>query len=128
MAGFTYEELEKVSLAYDEHRYWHVTLPRIQEAISNVDDDGLRKLLADKGTGRTLRQQVVEKLALEAAPWHLRPDEAPVKRERALPLEGISASAARGIVQAVREGLVPHVLWLQVQPVYQRIKAAAQAP
>lgn len=126
----TLEQLEKIALAYEERLYLEVTLPGIRTSMANMTDEACADLLRDSRNSRqrvkTVRDKAFELLVEEAAPWHLRRHavEKP-KSEPVLPLEGISRSAARGVVQAAKGGLLSHANWLRVHHVYEQIRVTA---
>lgn len=130
MNSLTFEQLEKVALAYEERLYLEVTLPGIRASMANMTDEACADLLRTAKHGqkhaRTVRDKAFELLAEEAAPWHLRRSPAKeAKRAPVLPLSGISRSAARGLVQAVKAGLVSQANWLKIYPVFERVRVTA---
>lgn len=124
-------QLEKVALAYEERLYLEVTLPGIRASMANMTDEACSDVLrqARHPSGRrvkTVRDKAYEYLAREAAPWHLRPDDATKPaRPPVLPLEGISTSAARGIVEATKGGLLSAKNWIRIYKVYEQIRVKA---
>lgn len=127
MSDLTISRLLDVQAAYAERLFLEVALPGLKASFVNVDDKGAQEILRDTKKAETVRDRAFRKLMLDAMPVHMRPDDTPAReaRERVEPLPGISVSAARGIVQAVNEGLVSHANWIQIHHVFEQIRVTA---
>lgn len=121
----------EVSAAYAERLYHEVHLPALRASFVNVDDKAAAEIVAEASRPggsvkpKTVRDKALELLSEAIKPLHLREVATVVKPPPLLPLEGISESAARGIVQAVHAGLVQHENWLRIYGVYERIRVKA---
>lgn len=104
-----------------------MNLPGLKISFANMSDAACRDVLSGGGQAKPVRQRAFKKLVEELMPAHMRDEPAEERKGTAVePLESISASAARGLVQAAVDGLMTHEQWIAVAPVMPRVEAAAR--
>lgn len=121
----TISALQRVAAAYSEKLFHEVNAPALRVSFANVTDDDAKKIIQGVKENNSVRNAAFKILLNEITPPHMRDDQPSKPRELVLPLDGISASAARGLVQAVNAGLVNHSNWLNIYGVYERIRVTA---
>lgn len=121
--GMTYSEIHA---AIDGHKLRRLNDMQfnVAEIVSNMDDEGVRKALFGGSSGGAARQKLIEKMLRPYLPSFMLPEVA--QAEAAKPIEGLSPKAAEGIMQAVERDIVPHMQWLAIHPVWQRVLATSR--
>jgi hypothetical protein len=106
--------------AFRERTYWQVRA-QMSLILQNVDDKGIDKILS-KAPGDPKRGQAMDLLMAPYAPlWRRQKAEG----SRALPIPGMTARAATGLVLAAERDLIDHASWLGLVKLWDRVIATS---
>ena len=120
----------EVSAAYEERVYFEVTLPRLRQAVGEMQESTMRDLLAGKAAPHaSLREKVLKRLTREVMPAHLR--YALAEREAAAedavedPIPHMTPAVARAVVAFFKRPH-PNAAWIPVWKDFDAIKRRAR--
>lgn len=121
--SYTYSEIVATIDAHKLRRFNDMYF-NVSNIVSQMSDENVRDALNGSGGGNPQRGKLVEKMLRPYTPTFMLPEVMDSKSHA--PIEGLSAKAAEGIMQAIERRLVPHEQWLMLAPIWQRILATAR--
>jgi len=96
----------------------------VLDIVSNMSDESVSDSLHGRTSGSPARGRLIQQMMKPYSPSFMLDDIAKVMRAK--PIEGLSAKAAEGIMQAIERKLVPDEQWLTIHKLWSRIHATAR--
>jgi hypothetical protein len=97
----------------------------VSGVLSNMTDDNVKEAMQGGSRGNPLRARLLDRMMRPYTPSFLLREIAEARSAK--PIPGLSPKVAEGIMQAIERKLVPHLSWLQIKPLWQRIMVTSQS-